>query len=112
MLWLLFFAIIERIRYVSKLTLSALALMMALGLAACSQDDNEGADFGEAGDNIDNMADDAGDSVEETYEDATGQNDSAWDKTKDTAEDAGEEIEEAADDTGDAIEDGYDDMTQ
>ena len=96
----------------NKLIPGTMALLMTLGLAACSQDDNEGADFGEAGDNIDNMADDASDSVEETYEDATGQNDSAWDKTKDAAEDAGEEIEEAAKDASDAVKDGYNDMTQ
>ena len=35
----------------NKLTLSALALLMTLGLAACSQDDNEGVDLEEAGDN-------------------------------------------------------------
>ena len=75
----------------NKLTLSALALLMTLGLAACSQDDNEGVDLEEAGDNVEEMADDAGDAVEETYEDATGQNDSAWDETKDAAGDAAEE---------------------
>lgn len=87
----------------NKLTLSALALLMTLGLAACSQDDNEGADFEEAGDNIEDMADDAGDSVEETYEDATGQNDSAWDETKDTAGDAAEETGEAMDEAGEEM---------
>ena len=50
----------------NKLTLSALALLMTLGLAACSQDDNEGVDLEEAGDNVEEMADDAGDAVEET----------------------------------------------
>jgi len=95
-----------------KVTISALALVMTLGLAGCSSDDDEMVDLDEAGDNISNMADDAGDSVEETYEDATGQNDSAWDKTKDSVGDAGEEVGEAAEEAGDSIEDTADDATQ
>jgi outer membrane murein-binding lipoprotein Lpp len=96
----------------NKLTISALALVMTLGLAGCSSDDDEVVDLDQAGDNISNMADDAGDSIEETYEDVTGQNDSTWDKTKDAVGDAGEEMGEAAEETGDAIEDTMDDATQ
>jgi hypothetical protein len=67
----------------NKLTLSTLALLLTLGLTACSQDDNEGVDLEKAGDNVEEMTDDAGDTVEE-----------------------------AAEDTGDAVEEGYDDMTE
>lgn len=35
----------------NKLTWSALALLMTLGLAACSSESDEGADFEQAGEN-------------------------------------------------------------
>jgi len=63
-----------------KFTISALALVMTLGLAGCSSDDDEMVDLDKAGDNISNMADDAGDAIEESYEDVTGQNDRALGK--------------------------------
>ncbi|MFL1454766.1 hypothetical protein ACJO5Y_10015 [Marinobacter sp. GN3S48] len=78
----------------NKLTLSALALIMTLGLAACSQEDDEGADFEEAADNAGEMMDDAGDSIEEG------------------AEDTADEMGEAADDAGDSMEEGYDEVTE
>ncbi|MEX2473611.1 hypothetical protein [Marinobacter sp.] len=77
----------------NKLTLSALALLMTLGLAACSQED-EGADFEEAADNAAEMADDAGDSIEEG------------------AEEAGDEMGDAADEAGDSMEEGYEEATE
>jgi ElaB/YqjD/DUF883 family membrane-anchored ribosome-binding protein len=98
--------------FMKKFTISALALVMTLGLAGCSSDDDEMVDLDKAGDNISNMADDAGDAVEESYEDVTGQNDSASDKTKDAAGDAGEEVGEAAEEAGDAAEGAMDDATQ
>ncbi|WP_228702855.1 YgdI/YgdR family lipoprotein [Marinobacter gelidimuriae] len=94
-----------------KFTISALALVMTLGLAGCSSDDDEMVDLDKAGDNISNMADDAGDAIEESYEDVTGQNDSAWEETKDAAGDAGEKVGEAAEEAGDAVEDAMDDAT-
>ena len=50
----------------NKLTLSALALTMTLGLAACSDEPDEGVDLEKAGDNAGEMMDEAGDSIEET----------------------------------------------
>ena len=94
-----------------KVTISALALVMTLGLAGCGSGDDDVVDFDKAGDNMSNTADDTGDSIEESYEDATGQNDTAWERTKDNVGDAGEEVGEAAEETGDSIEDGADDMT-
>lgn len=73
----------------NKLTLSALALMMTLGLAACSQED-EGADFEEAGENAGEMMNDAGDSMEEGIDD----------------------MGESADEAGDSMEEGWDETTE
>lgn len=95
-----------------KVTIGALALVMSLGLAGCSSEDDQAVDLDKAGDNISNMADDASDSIEETYEDATGQNDSAWEKTQDSVGDAGEEVGEAAEEAGDAVEDTMDNANQ
>ncbi|MEQ9544585.1 MAG: hypothetical protein RIK85_01095 [Marinobacter sp.] len=75
----------------NKLTLSALALLMTLGLAACSQED-EGANFEQAADNAGDMMEDAGESMDEAIED-----------TGDAMEEAGdsmqESYEEATDDS-------------
>jgi len=95
-----------------KVTISALALVMTLGLAGCSSDDEEVLDLDQAGDNVSNMADDAGDAIEETYEDVSGQNDSALEETKDNVRDAGEEVGEAAEEASDNVEDAVDDATQ
>ncbi|HLV77439.1 MAG TPA: hypothetical protein VKY53_05885 [Marinobacter sp.] len=95
----------------NKLTISALALLMTLGLAACSSED-EGPDFERAGDNAAEMLDDAGDSIEETYEEATGQDEGAWGEMKEGAEDAADAVGDAADETGDEIEESYEDATQ
>lgn len=72
----------------NKLTLSALVLMMTLGLAACSQED-EGADFEQAADNAGDMMEDAGESMDEAIED-TG---------------------DAMEETGDAMEESYEEAT-
>ena len=93
----------------NKFTLSALAIAMTLGLAACSSED-EGVDMDQAADNAEEMMDDAGDAAENTYEDATGQ--SAWEQTEDAVEDTAEEVGEAAEEAGEAVEEGYDEATQ
>ncbi|WP_297791574.1 hypothetical protein [uncultured Marinobacter sp.] len=67
----------------NKLTLSALVLMMTLGLAACSQED-EGADFEKAADNAGDMMEDAGESMDEAIDD-----------TGDAMEEAGDSMEES-----------------
>lgn len=95
----------------NKLTLSALLMFLTLGLAACSSEDNEGADFGEAADNAEEMVDDAGNSVEETYEEATGQDEGVMGEMKEGAENTGEAIGDAADEAGDSIEESYDEAT-
>ncbi len=92
-----------------KFTLGALAFAMALGLAACSSED-EGADFDQAADNAEEMMDDAADATENAYEDATDQ--SAWEQTKDAVDDTAEEVGEAAEEAGEAIEEGYEEATQ
>ena len=96
----------------SKLTLSALALFTTLGLAACSSDNDEGADFERAGENAGEMIDDGVDATQETWDDATGQDQSTWDDMRDGADDAVDEMGDAADDAGDSIEESYDEMTQ
>lgn len=96
----------------NKLTLSALLLMLTLGLAACGSEDNEGADFDQAADNAEDMLDDAGDSAEETYEEATGQDKGAMGELKEGAENVGDDIGDAADDAGDSIEETYEDATE
>lgn len=64
------------------LTLSALALVLSMGLAGCSQDDSEGVNIDKAADNAGDIANDAGDAigeaaenskeaVKQTYNDAT-----------------------------------------
>jgi ElaB/YqjD/DUF883 family membrane-anchored ribosome-binding protein len=98
--------------FMRKFTIGALALVLTMGLAGCSSDDDEMVDLDKAGDNISNMADDAGDAIEESYEDITGQNDSAGEEIKDAAEDMGEELGEAAEEASDAAEDAMDDATQ
>ncbi|KEF31458.1 MAG: hypothetical protein EP339_11045 [Gammaproteobacteria bacterium] len=95
-----------------KLTLGTLAFVMALGLAACSSEENEGVDVEQAADNAGDMMDDAGDSMEETYEEATGQDEGALGELQEGAENAMDEMEDAADDAGDSMEEGYEEMTQ
>jgi len=75
-----------------KLTLAALIMFMTLGLAACSQDDEESMDMEEA-------AEQAGDSVEE-----------AADETGDAMEEGAEETQDAAEDLGDEAEEETDEM--
>ncbi|SHK32601.1 hypothetical protein SAMN05216369_1547 [Marinobacter antarcticus] len=96
----------------NKFTLSALLMFLTLGLAACSSEDNEGADFDKAADNAKEIVDDAGNSVEETYEEATGQDEGVIGEMKEGVENAGEKMGEAADDAGDAVEEGYDEVTK
>ncbi|MGO1502111.1 MAG: hypothetical protein ACTHWH_12610 [Marinobacter sp.] len=95
----------------NKLTLSALLMFLTLGLAACSSDDNEGADFDKAADNAGDMVDDAGNSMEETYEEATGQDEGVAGEMKEGAENAGDEMGDAADEAGDSMEETYDEAT-
>jgi phosphate uptake regulator len=73
----------------NKLTLSAIALLMTLGLAGCSQDD-EAVDLDEAGENVQEMADDAADAAEEM----------------------GEDIGDAAEDASDEVKDSYNEATE
>ncbi|HEA53969.1 hypothetical protein LCGC14_0925130 [marine sediment metagenome] len=96
----------------NKLTLSALLMSLTLGLAACSSDDDEGADFGKAADNVKEMADDAGNSMEETYEEATGQDKGVMGEMKEGAENVGDEMDDAAEEAGDSMEEGYDEVTK
>jgi hypothetical protein len=95
----------------NKFTLGALLMFLTLGLAACSSDDNEGADFDKAADNAGDMVDDAGNSIEETYEEATGQDEGVMGEMEEGAENAGEEMGDAADEAGDAVEEGYVEVT-
>ena len=47
----------------NKLTLSALLMVLTLGLAACSSEDNEGVDVEQAADNAGEMMEDAADGL-------------------------------------------------
>ena len=66
-----------------KFTLSALLMVLALGLTACSSEESEGVDVEQAADNAEEMM-----------------------------EDAGEEMSEAAQEAADSAEDAYNDATQ
>lgn len=68
----------------NKLTLSALVLMMTLGLAACSQEDNKGPDVERAAENAGDIMEDAGDSMGESMEEA-------GEATQDAMDDMGDE---------------------
>ncbi|MBB5321648.1 hypothetical protein [Marinobacter oulmenensis] len=94
----------------NKLTLSALIMVLTLGLAACSSED-ESTDFEDAAENTEDMVDDAGNAVEESYEEATGQDEGVMGEMEEGVENAGEEMGEAADEAGDAMEESYDEAT-
>ena len=61
----------------NKLTLSALLMVLTLGLAACGSEEEDESAFDQAAEDAEEMADDAGNAAEETYEEATGQDESA-----------------------------------
>ncbi len=85
----------------NKLTLSTLALLMTLGLAACSSEENEGMDLEQAGDNADDMMEDAGESVGNAAE-----------NTKEVLKEAGEDVGEATEDAADSVDDTYNNATE
>lgn len=95
----------------NKFTLSALALVMSLGLAACSSED-EGVDFEKAGENAGEIVDDAANATEETWEEATGQDEGVMGELREGAENAGEALNDAADAAGDSIKESYDEVTK
>lgn len=103
----------EKIRGSLRTRVGALAAVAALGIggvafAGCGDDDNEGP-LEEAGQAIDEGANDAGDAIDDAAN--SDEAEDAGNAIDDAAEDAGNEIDEAADDTGDAIEEGADEAT-
>ncbi|GAA3574992.1 MAG: hypothetical protein MI794_08065 [Pseudomonadales bacterium] len=87
------------------------AVLMAAGLAACSDNDEQALDLEQASDNAADIAQDAGDAAGDQIQEMTGDADTTWEKTKDTAGEVSERIGDAAEETGDAVEDGYNDIT-
>ena len=84
----------------TRIGATAAAIVLGLGaagVAGCGDDDNEGP-AEEAGQAIDEGAEDAGDAAEDAA-------------NSDEVQEAGDEIDEAADDAGDAAEEGLNEAT-